>query len=865
MKPAASAAARSSSESRRPLMCECEAIRDARVVDEKDGGGNRQLGRVIGAGSGDTHSPISAHPYEPLLHPPSAVSESRPIPNNPNNPALVQRQPMTPQQAAAQHKVRQANFLQGLAKIMATRHMPLPSSISGIEAGYDPIIFTAGGAGEIQQQNAWPNVLHHFNLPEYLPHPQENGNVSTAVAIAQLYSILLGPFKEIYYKNIPDSQKQALMQQGRLPIAASAGPASFHRHNMSPLGTVGSMAQSQPPIGAEALGHSFSASSSDFDVDSEARNKRKLDEYEEGNGKRSRRKTDSESPNASRGGSEAVPNSHAPTSAMAATRVKPSRRKIEYVPLARKVETAGGRDVNHIQNELTRLSRGLPVREINEWGKVYVDALTMSLQLVTNRQLVSLAHDEISYPFASEGKNQGDFDARVAGPMQRRADIIRLALNILRNLSAASDNQAFMARHPILIDLLLSITCLHSPEGQTPRAASTTFSLPDLIAVQKEVLSIFVNLSGSVNFPSASPSLSSEFRSSLTSASASAVDAALEVFTRISQPDSNRKIISSSVSQQWLWRLFEALVHRLPSTDHDYKLVIREESWMSYLEKLVLDLYSLAFLMPPEMKQRVKEDRSLSFAKVMLRFVKRIMSGGPAQAELRMHFASCARCAIETMKVIDDGDDSFDASQPNVPTLSFGVGYSEVGDKKVEKLSRQHSVSERSPLSVPLPALSADSPPPMDSPPLAHAAHPQPARSKGGANRLGQVTHGREYSRRLKLKREQLEGQTCGPAELSRSASESGRSALPPPSPPANSTRSNSDYPTQYPPPGAPEAADKRRGRKPKDADSMNMQGPPTPVPKSVVHVPGRREAQATCWRRAEAERAAVFGERDAG
>ncbi|KAH8107281.1 hypothetical protein DFH11DRAFT_1830179 [Phellopilus nigrolimitatus] len=78
-------------------------------------------------------------------------------------------------------------------------------------------------------------------------------------------------------------------------------------------------------------------------------------------------------------------------------------------------------------------------------------------------------------------------------------------------------------------------------------------------------------------------------------------DAALEVFTRISQPDSNRKIISSSVPQQWLWRLFEALVHRLP-TDHDYKLVIREESWMSYLEKLVLDLYLLAFLMPPEMK-----------------------------------------------------------------------------------------------------------------------------------------------------------------------------------------------------------------------------------------------------------------------
>ena len=50
------------------------------------------------------------------------------------------------------------------------------------------------------------------------------------------------------------------------------------------------------------------------------------------------------------------------------------------MPLAREIETAGGRDIAAIQNELIRLSRGQQLREINDWGKVYVDSLTMSLR-----------------------------------------------------------------------------------------------------------------------------------------------------------------------------------------------------------------------------------------------------------------------------------------------------------------------------------------------------------------------------------------------------------------------------------------------------------------------------------------------------
>lgn len=477
-----------------------------------------------------------------------------------------------------------------------------------------------------------------------------------------------------------------------------------------------------------------------------------------------------------------------PAPSTPATRIK-ARRKIEYVPLAREVETYGGRDANAIQSELQRLARGQPLRDINEWGKVYVDALTMSLrsrlsvelsyslttliilstmrsqghdtgfviaqcgelldeildlledlsfpngadsetlpeehdEIITNRQLIGLAHEEASAPFASEKRRQGDYDPTIEGPMQRRGDLIRLILNILRNLSAVTDNQVFMAQHPSLVDLILRITSIRVSGGRAPSPASDALTLPDLIVVRKDVLSILVNLGGAVSLASSASSseatpatgalnrrarLVFELISSYLVDPNEAVgpfawviqsgimttppvrapllpDAALEVFTRVSQPDANRRVISRNIPQQQQWSLFEALVHRLPSSDNDYKLIVgRDESWMSYLEKLVLSLYSLAFLMPPELKKRVKEDRGLSFAKVMLRFVKRVMGGGPNQAELRMHFSHCVRRAIETMKVIDDAEDSFDVAQPSVPTLTFGVGYGEAADTKVEK------------------------------------------------------------------------------------------------------------------------------------------------------------------------------------
>lgn len=413
------------------------------------------------------------------------------------------------------------------------------------------------------------------------------------------------------------------------------------------------------------------------------------------------------------------------------------------------------------------------MRHIDEWGKIYVDSLTMSIRsristelsyalttlvllstmrssgpdtgfplgqcgelleelldlleelafpdeadagpadtdLLTNRQLVQYAHDEYSEPFAADNKLQGEYDPSQPGPSQRKGDLIRLVLNILRNLSAITDNQKILVEHPVLTDLLLRLVDLRMADGGLPKAASKALSLPDLIVVRKDVVNTFVNLSSTVALlppPSSTSAAAYQWRARRLSELVSSYlvdpieaispsswlmqsgvpltpqtrapllpDVALEVFTRISCLDDNRKAISQAVPPQWQRQLFDSIVRRLPSADMDYKIVMRDESWLSYVQKLTLALYSLAFLMSPDMKTQIKKDRSLSFAKTMLRFVKKTMFCGQA-------FMYCARRAIEAMKLIDDAADMFDTAQPRVPILAFGVGYGEANDKDVE-------------------------------------------------------------------------------------------------------------------------------------------------------------------------------------
>lgn len=457
-------------------------------------------------------------------------------------------------------------------------------------------------------------------------------------------------------------------------------------------------------------------------------------------------------------------------------RQQPSRRKIEYVPLAREVDTYGGRDLRSLENEVANLPQRRPLRDINDWGTVDIEALTMSIRsrlstelsyalttftllstmrgqtpgsgfpifqsadlldevldlleeqafdgvedsiesdllqqdsrITTNRALVNMVTESQSQSFATLEIHQGSKNPD-SGPRQRPGNVILAVLNIIRNLSTIPDNLDFISRHTRLVDVMLRLCTINKESPPLP--ISPALSLGDLVIVRKDTLYTLTNIAGNIHLANATSSTTFRMASrafqlvssylidpieavsplacmQLTGIPANGnfkppllADIALDVLTRLSQSDSNRQVFAKTVPQASILRLFEALVHRLPIVDADFQLVARE-AWLSYLEKNIMAIYSLAFLAPPTMKQKVKADRTLAFKSVMLRMIQKFVVG--PNNEGRGLFNVCTRRAIEAMKVLDDAEDSFDTSKSAVPTMSFGMGYGEIGDNGAEK------------------------------------------------------------------------------------------------------------------------------------------------------------------------------------
>ncbi|KAL4243558.1 hypothetical protein ABKN59_001121 [Abortiporus biennis] len=684
------------------------------------------------------------------------------------------------------------------------------------------LVLQVGGGQKLTMQNMWGQLLPHLDLPEQYTQP--NGQLQmTAMALQNHYNMLVAPFEEVYRKNFQQQQQQRAMMASRvapgtsqlpsqpgmsgsfsqlqrtpshpnigmtgmappIPVSQQPVPTGINGMNsaagqsMVPLNSTDSVAGSSNAPGFLATGN---ADLNNGDVDQES-GKRKLRDSEEMDGKRVRQKTsgsDSSDPRSSVGPGVIAPliGGHATNMASRTVR-QPSRRKIEYVPLAREVDTAGGRDMEALQHEYA-VAVQRTVRNIDDWGTVDIDALTMSIRsristelsyalttftiltlmrspnkdagfpisqaadlldevldlvedvafdgrddgdsgddskhsIITHRELLNSLLDSDSQPFAALDKRQGIRESKL-GHRQRPGDLILMVLNIFRNLTVTSENQEYMAKHDKFMGVVLRLCMLKSPvEGAAqPAAASPALSLSDLVAVRKEIVQILVNVASNVqlasDFPPSDDSLRNARRAFELLASyvmdpsdpvtpfacmlqsgtptqmfspkpASTVDAALEAFARLAQPDDNRQVFSIAVPKEWMWSMFEALVHRLPISDQDFGVIMRE-AWLAYFERIMLSSYSLAFLAPPEVKKRIKGDRKLGYPKIMLRLIKKLTS---TPAELRHHFMISVRRAIETMKLVDDAEDSFDTSQAVMPTLTFGMGYGEHGEAREER------------------------------------------------------------------------------------------------------------------------------------------------------------------------------------
>jgi len=125
----------------------------------------------------------------------------------------------------------------------------------------------------------------------------------------------------------------------------------------------------------------------------------------------------------------------------------------------------------------------------------------------------------------------------------------------------------------------------------------------------------------------------------------------------------------------------ESLVHRLPVSDMDHK-VASTHAWLTYVERILFSIYCIAFMASPSLKHRIRVTRDLGFSVILLRIIRRYTL--QMTAENRLFFATSVPRAIETLKLIDEGGNSFDVPEMAMPLVAFGMGYGEQGNSKVE-------------------------------------------------------------------------------------------------------------------------------------------------------------------------------------
>ncbi|KAJ3545888.1 hypothetical protein NMY22_g2260 [Coprinellus aureogranulatus] len=458
-------------------------------------------------------------------------------------------------------------------------------------------------------------------------------------------------------------------------------------------------------------------------------------------------------------------------------RQQPSRRKIEYIPLAREIDTYGGRDIKLIENEYSTANTRR-IRDINEWGPIDIEHLTLSfrsrlatelswgitalsllstmraqtpgsgfpimncpdlmeevldlaedlafngpeaspddqlfsqpLDIYTHRQLTNIVLERQLQPFAALEKHQGSKDPAI-GPLQRPANYILAVVNIIRNFTTVNDNIRWLSQHERAIDLLLRLCTVVNKDG-IPAPASPALSLSDLIEIRKDtiytlsVLAEHMPVSPTCPLSKDGLRMARRFIDVAASFLVDPVDAvsplacvqraghplnphirpplftdmALEMLVHFILPDANRQYVAKAIPASSLWTLLEALVHRMPVVDSDFQMMV-QDVWLSHIHEISMAIYSIIFLAPPDLKQRIRTDRGLGFKNVMLRLLQRFLTTQDGRAR----FYLTARRIVETLKALDDSTDPFENPvDSSAPALSFGMGFADSTDSGQEK------------------------------------------------------------------------------------------------------------------------------------------------------------------------------------
>ncbi|KAG8757856.1 hypothetical protein FRC14_001325 [Serendipita sp. 396] len=234
-------------------------------------------------------------------------------------------------------------------------------------------VFGLGMSTKVTRENLWGQIAAQLGLPPIL----NDGITTSASQIQILFSYVTD--LEIFLMRIMQSAQlraqQARMSQPQQPPQPVPGADPNAHQPATPISSITTMgtpaASATPGPATPAQGSSDGSGSgkrkAEGDDDDEA--KRKLRKIDEDGGSQ----PTSANPDAE--GSRASPVKEEPPA-----EAPLFRRKIQYVPVMRTINTAGGRDLEAINHEHYQLPAKRPMRKMEDFGLVDVEALVLQLR-----------------------------------------------------------------------------------------------------------------------------------------------------------------------------------------------------------------------------------------------------------------------------------------------------------------------------------------------------------------------------------------------------------------------------------------------------------------------------------------------------
>ncbi|KAH8835206.1 hypothetical protein DL96DRAFT_1702213 [Flagelloscypha sp. PMI_526] len=595
------------------------------------------------------------------------------------------------------------------------------------------VVIHNGGHAQVANRGQWGNIALSLELPIQSQEPlPPNGTHNTTEALAQLYGAVISPVEELMLNNMRQARQKAAAMQAAGMNTGMAGTPGL------PLGAGPS---ATTPTMNGATGFPGGPVSAGLPGTNGNGLKRKLEQLED-EAKRARMKLEpTETPNGiaqqdATAAASAVqqPSRHKITYvplarevetvgghnlqeiALAHQQPRPLRSSDDWGTLEIDALTLSLRsrlsiELSYALTALSMLSttrvsetRGFPLQKAHDLFDELLDLLEetafpdgvpssspdLDAPIASNKQLIDQVFEQESRPFASLAPKDPPRERTLTA--QPRHIIVTIS-NCIRNFATSEENAMLKTGNwrsatPVLslADVIglrkdalyvLSYTVEYiqlSPQGQP-----ATEEMMQLVSEAINILASYIVDPDESLAPFATihtpekPQPTSLRPPPLT-------DLSLETFNRLAHLDSNRAVLAKLVSQDRLWTLLQSIVRRMPVIDVDFRL-LRQTEWLVFTERLLLCMYTIAFIAPPSFKKKAKMDRHLGVAGTLSRMIT-MFSASP---ESRATCAVAMRRAIETMKVFDDALDSFDTSKSvTVPTLSFGMGYGEGSNANVE-------------------------------------------------------------------------------------------------------------------------------------------------------------------------------------